>query len=165
MAGPAQAQQTNTEPTRAMIYLAFEEQWEQRVVAAWEKKNPGKSVAYRIPLARLLPNMVIVPLVRGPQRLPVQYEEWDKDQHKNRIRTRDAATLVDELVECEPVSVRDYWSGDTRKVRKDAFSEIMGGNLETNAFIDAVNRSTLEQGVFARTHHGEDNAVLRLSWD
>jgi hypothetical protein len=63
-----------------------------------------------IDLAALHDKHVIVLLLRGLDKTPLQEAHFDL-MAKNQYRTKvtPAAEVVGEVVECEPIFVRDYW--------------------------------------------------------
>lgn len=153
------------EPERKVYYLAQDDLYEAQVARAWAKEH-GKSIVHWIPIERLTNDMVIVPICRNAEeRTHVIYEEWNDQQHKKVTLRRDPATLTSEIVECTPVRVSDYWRGSGAGGRRgDPFAEMLMGELSRDGFIDAVNASTREQGVYPRTHHGDGDAKLKLTW-
>jgi len=150
-------------PTEKTIYLAMGDVHEAMVATAWAKKT-GKRFVSSIPIDRLSPEMVIVPVVRGTDRSPMQYEEWDPIRHQKIRKDRSAADLVGEVMECAPVRVGDFWSGDRNKIQVDDFTEIMGGQLDESGFLDALARSSGVHEVWPRTHHGTANRKVALTW-
>lgn len=145
------------------IYFAPNDVYEAGIAKVWAESQ-GRKIATGLPLDRLTADMVIVPVVRGPDRTPMRYEEFDRELGRPKSRQRKPEELIGEVKECTPIPVAKYWLLDRDTVSVDDFAEVLGGMLDTTAFIDAVNRSTAKFEVFARTHHGDNDSVLRLGW-
>jgi hypothetical protein len=160
------AARANTQPAvqPRIFYLAMDDLYEAEVAKAWAKKNE-KPVVYFIPLDRLTSEMVIVPVVRDYQtRTSMLQEEFDsQEQRKKSVRLK-GADCVDELHECKPVRVSEFWSSATGGRAADGFSDLLMGTFDRIGFINALSDSTAQYGVFPRTHHGDNNSTLRLTW-
>lgn len=150
-------------PAKKTIYFASHDVYEAAVAQAWAKEK-GRKVATGLPLDRLTPDMVIVPVVRGADRSPLRYEEYDRELGRPKQRQRRPEDVIGEVKECTPIPVAKYWTTNRETVQLDDFAELLSGMLDVTAFIDAVNRSTMQHEVYARTHHGDNDAVLRLGW-
>ena len=161
----ATAQATIKAPAPRVFYLAMQDMYELQIAKAWGKANT-KPVVDHIPLDRLTLEMVIVPVVRTAEtRTPMLQEEWDPTEQRKVSKRIPAADLTSELHECKPVRVGEFWqSGGTGRSAGDAFSELLMGKLDQNAFIDALAASTAEHAVYPRTHHGDDNKTVKLTW-
>jgi hypothetical protein len=148
-----------------IFYLAMDDMYEALVAKAWAKKT-DKPIVFFIPLERLTNEMVIVPVVRdAAERTPMLQEEFDPQEQRRKTKRLTGDACVHELHECKPVRVAEFWAG-SNGVRNstDAFSELLLGKLDMVGFINAINESTAQYGVFPRTHHGDDNKVLKLTW-
>lgn len=156
-ATPAKATQAKT------IYFASSDVYEAAVAQAWAKTKDRKIVT-GLPLERLTADMVIVPVVRGSDRTPLRYEEFDRELGRPKQRQRKAEELIGEVKECTPIPVSKFWTSNREAVSMDDFAELLSGMLDHTAFIDAVNRSTMQHEVYARTHHGDGDTILRLTW-
>lgn len=158
------AQATIKAPAPRVFYLAMDDVYESAIADAWAKQH-GKSLVKHIPLERLTMEMVIVPVVRPYEtKTPMLQEVWDPSEQLKKSRRVPAAELTGELVECKPVRVSDFWTGSPGRTSTDAFAELLMGKLDTSGFVNALGESTLAQGVHPRTHHGEDNKILKLTW-
>ncbi|MBN2840878.1 MAG: hypothetical protein JXP37_08000 [Coriobacteriia bacterium] len=156
-AAPSKAAEKRT------IYFAPNDVYEAGIAKVWAEKQ-GRKIATGLPLTRLTADMVIVPIVRDPSRTPLRYEEFDRELGRPKQRQRKPEELIGEIHECTPIPVSKFWSTDGETVSVDDFAETVGGMLDTTAFIDAVNKSTGKYEVYARTHHGDQDSILRLSW-
>lgn len=162
MNAPAQA--TIKAPAPRVFYLAVDDLYESQIAKAWATEH-NKSMVHFIPLERLTLEMVIVPVVRNAEeRTPMLQEEWNQAEQRKVAKRLRPQELTSELVECKPVRVSEFWSGSNGGRNNDAFSELLMGKLDQNGFIDALNASTAPHGVYPRTHHGEDNKILKLTW-
>lgn len=154
-------------PKQLLVYFGIDDLHEIRVAQAWGKKN-NKHVIFSIPLTKLQAHMVLVPVVRGPERTPQVYEEWRPEEQRMHKKTRKPEDLVDEVIECKPIRVADYWRGGYNaniSANRDIFElQSLMGELDVNALIDAVNASTATESVFPRTHEGDNHNTLRLTW-
>lgn len=157
------AQATIKAPAPRVFYLAMDDQYESLIAKAWAKQH-DKSVVHFIPLERLTMEMVIVPVVRDAmERTSMLQEEFDsQEQRKKTVRLK-GEDCVGEMHECKPVRVADFWSNAGPR-GSDAFSELLMGKLDASGFINALNESTAPHGVYPRTHHGDDNKTLKLTW-
>jgi hypothetical protein len=151
------------QPQTKTIYFASHDVYEAGIAQAWAKQH-GRRITTGLPLDRLTADMVIVPIVRGTDRTPLRYEQYDKELGRSVQRQRKAEELTAEVRECTPIPVAKYWTTDRQTVQLDDFAELLAGMLDTTSFIDAVNRSTAVHEVYARTHHGDNDSILRLSW-
>ena len=156
-----QSEQPQTQ--RKVIYLCVDDQYENAIAQKWAESKGRKYVTY-LPLPKLTHDMVIVPIVRGKERTPVRYEEFDKDFNRVKTKEHKPATLIGELVECEPVNVVDFWMGHGRTIRVDDWQEAVGGDLDRTRFIDGLARSTSVHEVYPKTHHGTNHERLTLGW-
>lgn len=157
------AQATIKAPAQRVFYLAMDDLYEAMVAKAWAKKNE-KPVVYAIPMERLTHEMVIVPVVRDAmERTPMLQEEFDAQEQRRKTKRLNGEECVHELHECKPVRVADFWSNGGPR-GSDAFSELLMGKLDRDGFINALSESTAQYGVFPRTHHGDDNKTLKLTW-
>jgi hypothetical protein len=158
-------QATIKAPAPRVFYLAMDDLYESQIAKAWAK-DKGKSVVHFIPLERLTLEMVIVPIVRTAEtRTPMLQEDWNQGEQRKVSKRIPATELVPELVECKPVRVGDFWQSAGGNGRHaDGFSDLLMGSLDKNAFINAINESTAEHGVYPRTHHGDDNKTVKLTW-
>ena len=156
----AEAKKTQEQRT---IYFAPNDVYEAGIAKVWAEKR-GKKFTTGLPLTRLTSDMVIVPIVRDSNRTPLRYEELDRDLGRPKTRNRKPEELTHEIHECQPIAVSKFWTGGGEVISGDDFAEAIGGMLDTTGFIDAVNKSTGQYEVYARTHHGEGDAVLRLGW-
>lgn len=145
------------------IYFAPNDVYEAGIAKVWAESQ-GKKMTVGLPLERLTADMVIVPIVRDSHRTPLRYEEFDRELGRPKQRQRKPEELIGEIHECAPIPVAKFWSADRENLAIDDFAEMLGGMLDTTAFIDAVNRSTSKYEVYARTHHGDGDTVLRLGW-
>lgn len=160
----AAAQATIKAPTPRVFYLAMDDMYESQIARAWAKEH-SKSVVNFIPLDRLTLDMVIVPVVRTAEtRTPMLQEEWNQSEQRKVSKRIPATELTSELVECKPVRVGEFWHSGSGRNAGDAFSELLMGKLDQNAFIDALAASTAEHAVYPRTHHGDDNKTVKLTW-
>lgn len=160
------AARANTQPAvqQRVFYLAMDDMYEAQVAKAWAKKNE-KPVVYFIPIDRLTSEMVIVPMVRDSvERTSMLQEEFDSQEQRKKTKRVSGEEVIDELHECKPVRVAEFWTGSSGRASNDAFSELLMGKLDAVGFINAINESTAPYGVFARTHHGDDNKTLKLTW-
>lgn len=160
------AARANTAPaqTQRVFYLAMDDQFESPIAKAWAG-NSGKSVVHFIPLDRLTSEMVIVPVVRNSEtRTSVLQEEWNEGEHRRVSKRVPADKLVGELIECKPIRVADFWQSGSARAAADGFSDLLMGSLDRTGFINAVSDSTGPHGVYPRTHHGDDNKTLKLTW-
>jgi|SRR6185312_9896927 len=157
-------QATIKAPAPRVFYLAMDDQYESLIAKAWAKKT-DKPVVYAIPIDRLTLDMVIVPVVRDAmERTSMLQEEFDaQEQRKKTVRLK-GEDCIDELRECKPVRVADFWSNGGPRGSSDAFSELLMGKLDASGFINALNESTAPHGVYPRTHHGDDNKTVKLTW-
>lgn len=164
---PAAAARANPQPAvqQRIFYLAMDDQYEALVAKAWAKKSE-KPIVFFIPLERLTNEMVIVPVVRdAAERTPMLQEEFDAQEQRRKTVRLKGEDCVHELQECKPVRVAEFWTGSSgARNSTDAFSELLMGRLDMIGFINALTESTAQYGVFPRTHHGEDNKVLKLTW-
>jgi len=161
---PAAARATQTAVQQRIFYLAMDDLYEAEVAKAWAKKNE-KPVVYFIPLDRLTSEMVIVPVVRDYQtRTSMLQEEFDAQEQRRKSVRLKGADCIEELHECKPVRVAEFWAGSKSAGGSDAFSELLMGKLDAVGFINALSESTAQYGVFPRTHHGDDNKILKLTW-
>lgn len=148
-----------------IFYLAMDDLYEAPVAKAWAKKHGKTSLVFFIPLERLTSEMVIVPLVRDAvERTPMLQEEFDAHENRRRTKRLSGEECVHEMHECTPVRVSEFWSGSSAARSGDAFSELLMGSLDAPGLINALTESTAQYGVFPRTHHGDDNKILRLTW-
>lgn len=152
-------------PQQRVFYLAMDDQYESAVAKAWAKKN-DKPIVYAIPIDRVTSEMVFVPVVRPYlERTPMLQEEWDPQEQRRRTKHLKGEECMDELIECRPVRASEFWqSASGRRDATDAFSDILMGQLDKTGFINAINDSTAAHGVFPRTHHGSNDALLKLTW-
>lgn len=152
-------------PTPRVFYLAMDDQYESSIARAWAKDS-GKPVVHFIPLERLTLEMVIVPVVRNAEtRTPLLQEEWNPTEGRRRSKRLRPEELTPEMVECKPVRVGEFWQGASGgRGGADAFSELLMGKLDQSAFINALSESTAVYGVYPRTHHGDDNKTVKLTW-
>lgn len=158
------AGKTQIKAKQRTIYFAPNDVYEAGIAKVWAEQK-GKKFTTGLPLTRLTSDMVIVPIVRDSGRTPVQYEEFDRELGRPQRRQRKPADLIGEVHECTPIPVAKFWQlGGEALDTSDDFSEAIGGLLDTTAFIDAVNKSTSRYEVYARTHHGDGDNVLRLGW-
>lgn len=164
MSQPA-LQATIKAPAPRLFYLAMDDLYESQIAKAWAKEH-GKSLVHFIPLERLTLEMVIVPIVRNAEtRTPMLQEDWNQSEQRKISKRLPASELAGELVECKPVRVGDYWQSAAGSGRAaDGFSDLLMGALDKPAFINALNESTAEHGVYPRTHHGDDNKIVKLTW-
>lgn len=149
-------------PVKA-IYLTMADPFEQQIAKKWAKERDKRTVSH-LPIEKLTPEMTIIPVVRGIERTPMQYEEWDPVRHQKIAKQRKPDELTGELMECEPVNVGKFWSGDGRKIQVDDFTELLNGELDVSGFLDALARSAGVHEVWPRTHHGTDNKSVHLTW-
>jgi hypothetical protein len=92
-------------------------------------------------------------------------EEWNQSEQRKVSKRIPAKDLAAEVVECKPVRVGEFWhSSSGTRANNDAFSELLMGQLDRAGFINALTRSTAEYGVHPRTHHGDDNKTVKLTW-
>lgn len=139
---------------------------ETLITTAWQTSNAGKKIVYKLPLSKLQPDMVFIPLVRGPDRTPMKAEVFDPVQQRKVVKTLPAKELVGELKECPPVAVATFWrAANTAAATVDDFAAVaLSGDFDASGFIDAMNRSAATHGAYARTHHGDDHSTLTLTW-
>lgn len=157
------AQATIKAPAPRLFYLAMDDQYESLIAQAWAKKT-DKPVVHYIPLERLTLEMVIVPVVRNAmERTPMLQEEFDAHEQRRKTVRLKGEDCLHELHECKPVRVSDFWNNGGPR-GSDAFSELLMGKLDQDGFINALNESTAPHGVYPRTHHGDDNRILKLTW-
>lgn len=158
---------TKEEAPQRVIYFGVHDALESAVCQAWAKKR-GKVLVTEIPMSRITPGMVFVPVVRQAEtRTPLLYEEFSAFEQKmhRRQRKADDEQIQAEVIECAPVRVSDFWRTHGRTASRDPFTvAVLAGDLDENGFINALNESTREYSVFPRTHHGDENRTLRLSW-
>lgn len=157
-------QATIKAPAPRVFYLAMQDMYELQIAKAWGKEH-NKPVVDHIPLERLTLEMVIVPVVRTAEtRTPMLQEEWNQVEQRKISKRIPASELIPELHECKPVRVGEFWQSGGGRSAGDAFSELLMGKLDQNAFIDALAASTAEHAVYPRTHHGDDNKTVKLTW-
>lgn len=138
---------------------------ETLITEAWKAQDSTRKLVYVIPLDKLQPDMVFIPLVRGADRTPMKGEVFDPVQQKKVVRSVPAKDLVKELQQCEPVYVSKFWQAPSQRVELDDFAAVaLAGTFDKDGFIDAVNRSAFERGAVARTKHGDDHKTLSLTW-
>lgn len=161
---PAAARAQQASVQQRIFYLAMDDLYEAMVAKAWAKKH-DKSVVFFIPIERLTSEMVIVPIVRhASERTPMLQEEFDSQEQRRKTKRLNGEDVVNEIHECKPVRVAEFWTGSAGRSNNDAFSELLMGKLDAPGFINAINESTAPHGVFPRTHHGDDNKILKLTW-
>jgi hypothetical protein len=161
------AARANTQPAvqQRVFYLAMDEMYEALVAKAWAKKNE-KPLVFFIPINRLTSEMVIVPVVRDADtRTSMLQEEFDsQEQRKKSVRLK-GEDCMHEVTECKPVRVADFWQAASGGARSnDAFSDLLMGKLDHVGFINALSESCAPHGVYPRTHHGDDNSTVKLTW-
>lgn len=151
-------------PTQRIFYLAMDDQYESVIAKAWAKAK-GHSVVHFIPLERLTSEMVIVPVVRNAEtKTPMLQEEWNSSEQRKNSKRLPADELAEEMHECKPVRVADFWRSGGSRGLNDGFSDLLMGDLDKAGFINALNESTAVHFVYPRTHHGDNNATLKLTW-
>ncbi len=162
---PASARAQQPAVQQRIFYLAMDDMYEAKVAKAWGKAAE-KPIVYMIPLDRLTSEMVIVPVVRhADERTPLLQEEFDAAEQRRKTKHLDGKDFTAELHECRPVRVSEFWTSASGAGRAaDGFSDLLMGSLDRTGFINAVSESTAPYGVFARTHHGDNNSTLRLTW-
>jgi hypothetical protein len=147
-----------------IFYLAMDDMYEAKVAKAWGKGS-DRPVVFFVPLDRLTSEMVIVPIVRhADERTPLLQEEFDSQEQRRKTKHLKGEDFTAELHECKPVRVSEFWTSASGGRAADGFSDLLMGSLDRTGFINAVGESTAPYGVFARTHHGDDNKTLRLTW-
>jgi hypothetical protein len=138
---------------------------ETLITEAWKAQDTSRKIVYKIPLDKVQPEMVFIPLVRGIGRTPLKAEEFDAVQQRKLVKTRDPKELVKELTQCEPVYVSKFWRAFTNAGPVDDFASIaLSGDFDSTGFIDALNRSASAAGAYARTAHGDDHKTCSLTW-
>ena len=160
------AARANQQPAvqQRIFYLAMDDMYEALVAKAWAKKHE-KPIVFFIPIERLTSEMVIVPIVRhASERTPLLQEEFDSQEQRRKTKRLNGEECVHEMHECKPVRVSEFWTGSSGTRSNDAFSELLMGKLDAPGFINAINESTAQYEVYPRTHHGDDNKILKLTW-
>lgn len=164
---PAAARATQQSAVQQRIfYLAMDDLYEAMVAKAWAKKNDKlASLVFFIPVERVTSEMVFVPLVRhASERTPLLQEEFDSQEQRKKSKRLSGEEVVHEMHECKPVRASEFWTGSSGGRSADLFSELLMGKLDAPGFINAIGESTAQYEVYPRTHHGDDNKILKLTW-
>lgn len=135
MGEPALKQQQSTEVT---VYFVMDDIYEGGIAREWVKKNAnGAHVFSKLPLNKLQANITVIPLVRKQDnRSPAERTLLDNMTGRQRIEKVPLKSLIDEVVACEPIKVRNHWVGSS-----DGFLGALGGEVNVLTFHDAVAQS------------------------
>lgn len=117
------------------VYFVMDDQYEGGIAREWVKKHhPGSHVFNKLPLNKLQPNIVVIPLVRKQDnRSPAEHTVLDNMTGKQRVVKVKLAELIGEIVECDPIRVKHHWTGST-----DGFLGALAGEVNVLSFHDAM---------------------------
>lgn len=121
------------------LFLCVDEEHEYRIAAAYVREKYGAtpaSLVREIPVDRLQPQHVIIPLFRARGSTPALVTE--SEGKRELVRPTPLKEMVPEVIEGRPIYIKDSWTVLSSAGTGIAFSSV-SGEVQLNKLCNAVS--------------------------